>query len=389
MKPDCSPFPDYLHLSSQWTEEQKLCMKTARDFVTEEALPLMKDAYNSEEFPTTLISRMGELGLLGSNLSGYGLPGLDAISYGLIMRELERGDSGLRSFASVQGALAMFAIHQFGSEAQKKEWLPPMGKGEVIGCFGLTEADGGSNPGAMKTTAEKKDGHWLLNGSKMWITSGNLAEISVVWAKTEAGMRGFIVPLKSPGVKVTKMTGKMSLRASNTSELYFTDVKLSEDAILPGAQGLSGPLSCLTQARYGICWGVLGSAEACFDEVCSYVKDRILFSEPLAAKQLIQRKLALMISGITQGQLLAQRLGELKNKGDLHFTQVSMGKQNNCEMALQVTRNCRDILGGNGIMDEYVTMRHMCNLETVITYEGTNDVHLLIMGAEITGHQSF
>lgn len=371
------------------TDEQKLVQQTVREFIAKEAEPIIQKAYRSEEFPTSLIPRFGELGLLGAQLSGYGLPGMDNISYGLIMRELERCDSGLRSFASVQGALVMYPIHAFGSEEQKNQWLPKLASGEVVGCFGLTESEGGSDPGAMKTKAEKTRTGWLLNGSKMWITNGNISQIAVVWAQTEQGIRGFIVPTHTKGFSVRKMEGKLSLRASITSELYFDNVEIPENAILPKSNGLSSPLSCLTQARYGIAWGVLGAAESCFDEVCNYTKDRILFGKALNTKQLIQVKLARMLSRITQGQLLALRLGQLKNQGDLHFTQVSMGKQNNCEMALETARTARDILGGNGIMDEYKTMRHMCNLETVITYEGTNDIHLLILGSEITGHQAF
>lgn len=389
MKSQCSPYPDYLNLESSFSDEQRLIQQSVRDFIKNEVQDQIVEAYRKEEFPTQIIKKMGQLGLLGSNLSGYGLPGMDQISYGLIMRELERCDSGLRSFASVQGALVMYPIHTFGSEAQKEAWLPRLASGEAVGCFGLTESEGGSDPAAMKTKAEKKGDKWILNGSKMWITNGNLANVAVVWAKTDEGIRGFVVPTDTPGFKVLKMSGKLSLRASVTSELYFDNVTLPEDAILPKSEGLKSALSCLTQARYGISWGVLGAAESCFDEVCNYVSDRILFGKPLAAKQLIQRKIAIMISKISQGQLLALRLGHLKNEGKLHFGQVSMGKQNNCELALEVARTCRDILGGNGIMDEYQSMRHMSNLETVITYEGTNDVHLLIMGAQVTGHTAF
>lgn len=387
--PVCYPFPDYMDIRKSWSSEQKLVEETVRNFVKQEAMPLIQQSYRNEEFPHSLIKNLGELGLLGPNLSGYGLPGMDQTSYGIIMKELERCDSGLRSFASVQGALVMYPIHAFGSEEQKKKWLPQLASGESIGCFGLTESEGGSDPGAMKTKAEKKQDHWELNGSKMWITNGNIAEIAIVWAKTADGLRGFIVPTKTKGFKAIKMSGKLSLRASITSELYFDRVKLPLDSILPESKGLKSALSCLTQARYGISWGVLGAAEACFDEICHYVRDRILFGKPLAAKQLIQQKLARMLSRITQGQLLAYHLGQLKDQGELHFSHVSMAKQNNCEMALEVARTCRDVLGGNGIMDEYQTMRHMCNLETVITYEGTNDIHLLIVGSQITGMQAF
>ena len=385
----CTPYADFLDLNSLLSDEQALVQKTVREFITSEAQPLVQQCYREETFPTQLITRMGELGLLGSQLSGYGLPGLDNIAYGLIMSELERCDSGLRSFASVQGALVMYPIHQFGSEEQKETWLPKLASGEAVGCFGLTESEGGSDPGAMKTRAEKTPEGWVLNGSKMWITNGNIADIAIVWAQTNDGVRGFLVPTSASGFTVQKMQGKLSLRASVTSELYFDNVTLPESALLPKSEGLKSALSCLTQARYGIAWGVLGAAEACFDEICDYAANRILFGKPLSAKQLIQAKLARMLSRITQGQLLAMRLGQLKNDGELHFSQVSMGKQNNCEMALEVARTCRDILGGNGIMDEYKTMRHMCNLETVITYEGTNDVHLLILGNEITKIPAF
>jgi len=380
---------DFLSFSSLLTEDQRLISESAREFVEKEAMPGVVDAYRKETFPLDLIPKLGEMGFLGANLQGYGLAGLDPISYGLLMRELERCDSGLRSFASVQGALVMYPIHAFGSEAQKQKWLPPLGSGAAVGCFGLTEADGGSDPGAMKTYAEKTPTGWRLNGSKMWITNGNLAQIAIVWAKTSEGIRGFLVPTETPGVTVVKMQNKLSLRASVTSELYFDQIELPEDALLPKTEGLKSALACLTQARYGISWGVLGAAEACFGEVLAYVKERILFGKPLAAKQLVQQKLARMLSEISKGQLLAHRVGQLKQEGTLHFAQVCMAKQNNCEMALQVARTCRDMLGANGIMDEYNTMRHMCNLETVYTYEGTNDIHMLIVGAHLTGIPAF
>lgn len=387
--PVSSPYPDFYNIESMFTQDQKMVQESVREFIKNEALDKVSKHYREEEFPVSLIPQLGELGLLGANLQGYGLPGMDQVSYGLIMKELERCDSGLRSFASVQGALVMYPIHAFGSEEQKNEWLPKLGSGEKVGCFGLTESEGGSDPAAMKTKATHKGDHWELNGSKMWITNGNLADVAVIWAKTDQGVRGFVVPTDLPGFKAVKMTGKLSLRASVTSELYFDKVKLPLSAMLPKSEGLKSALSCLTQARYGIAWGVLGAAESCFDEVVSYVKERILFGKSLGTKQLVQRKLAIMLSRITQGQLLAMQLGQLKERGKMHFTQVSMAKQNNCEMALEVARTCRDILGGNGIMDEYQTMRHMCNLETVITYEGTNDIHLLILGSQITGSTAF
>jgi glutaryl-CoA dehydrogenase len=387
--PLSSPFPDFYDISSLLTEEQRLVRDTVRDFVQREVEPEIKRCYMEERFPTQIIPKLGALGLLGANLKGYGLSGMDAISYGIVMKELERCDSGLRSFASVQGALAMYSIYAFGSDAQKEEWLPKLGRGEAIGCFGLSESYGGSDPGAMFTKAEDKGDHWLLNGSKMWITNGNLAKVAIVWAQTHMGIRGFLVPTHLPGFTAKKMEGKLSLRASVTSELYFDNVKLPKDALLPKSDGLKSPLSCLTQARYGIAWGVLGAAEACFDEAVNYAKDSVTFNKPIAHTQLVQRKLSLMLSRITQAQLLALRLGQLKNDGKLHFSHVSMAKQNNVEVALEVARTCRDILGGNGIMIEYKAMRHMCNLETVSTYEGTNDIHLLIVGGEITGVQAF
>ena len=387
--PHTSPFPDFLQIQELLTEEQRLVQSTVRDFVAKEVEPKICTAYLEERFPTDIIPKLGALGLLGSNLKGYGLPGMDHISYGLVMQELERCDSGIRSFASVQGALVMFPIHAFGSEAQKQEWLPKLGSGQAVGCFGLTEANGGSDPGAMQTRAEDKGDYWELNGSKMWITNGNLADVAVVWAATKDGIRGFVVPTKTPGFTARKMEGKLSLRASVTSELYFDHLKLPKDAVLPLSHGLKSPLSCLTQARYGIAWGVLGAAEACIDEAVAYASDRVTFKRPIGHTQLVQRKLAIMLSRLTQGKLLALRLGQLKNAGQLHFAHVSMGKQNNVEMALETARTCRDILGGNGIMIEYKAMRHMCNLETVFTYEGTNDIHLLIVGAEIAGKQAF
>jgi glutaryl-CoA dehydrogenase len=387
--PNCGPYPDFLDLVNTLTDEQKLVQASVRDFVVKEIEPRIQKAWMNEEFPTDLISKLGKLGLLGSNLEGYGLPGMDAISYGIVMQELERCDSGVRSFASVQGSLVMYPIHAFGSEAQKQEWLPKLGTGEAVGCFGLTESYGGSDPGAMLTKAEDKGDHWLLNGSKMWITNGNLAQVAVVWAQTGNGIRGFVVPTNSKGFTAKKMEGKLSLRASVTSELYFDNIKLPKDAILPKSEGLKSALACLTQARYGIAWGAIGAAEACYDEAVNYASDRVTFGRPIGHTQLVQRKLAIMLSRITQAKLLIHRLGALKNEGKLHFAHVSMAKQNNVEMALEISRTCRDILGGNGIMIEYKSMRHMCNLETVYTYEGTNDIHLLIVGAQITGKQAF
>ena len=383
--PHCSPYPDFYAIDALLSDEQKLVALTLRSFLAKEAEPIIAECFEQEQFPIGLVAKLGALGILGSNLQGYGLPGMDNIAYGLIMKELERCDSGLRSFASVQGALVMYPIHAFGSEEQKQEWLPKLGQGLAIGCFGLTEADGGSDPGAMKTKAEDKGDHWLLTGAKMWITNGNLAQVAVVWAKTAEGIRGFVVPTNLPGITIKKMRGKMSLRASVTSELYFDQVKLPKTAQLPKAEGLKAALACLTQARYGIAWGAIGAAEACFDEAVAYTGDRILFDKPLASFQLVQKKLATMATEITQAQLLALRLGKLKDEGKMHFAQVSMAKQANVEMALRHARCCRDMLGANGIMLEYKSMRHMCNLESVFTYEGTNDIHSLIVGQQITG----
>jgi len=384
-----NPYPDFAEIESLFSPEQKQVQALVRNFVQKEVDPLIQEAYRKEEFPLSVISKMGSLGLLGSFLSGYGLSGMDTMSYGLIMKELERCDSGVRSSASVQGALVMFPIHEFGTEEQKKEWLPKLGKGTSVGCFGLSESEGGSDPGAMKTSVEDKGDHFLLSGSKMWITNGNFAEIAVVWAKTANGIRGFLVPLTLEGVKVIPMKNKLSLRASNTSELVFEKVKLPKTSLLPKTDGLKSALQCLNQARFGISWGVIGAAEACFVEALDFAKQRILFKKTLTSFQLAQRKFAIMASEITQAQLLVYRLSQIKDQKKLQPAQVSMAKQVSVEMALNVARTCRDILGANGIMDEYQTMRHMVNLETVYTYEGTHDVHLLIMGQELTGISAF
>lgn len=379
-----TPFPDLTGLEAELTPEQKQVQATVREFVEREVEPRIRQAYRDESFPVDLIPKIGALGLLGSFLDG-----MDALTYGLVMRELERCDSGLRSFASVQGGLVMYPIHAMGSDEQKKRWLGPMAKGEAIGCFGLTESEGGSDPGAMKTRAEDRGDHWILNGSKMWITNGNLAHVAVVWAQTADGIRGFLVPTDAKGFEARKMTGKLSLRASVTSSLFFDGVRLPKDAVLPGSKGIKSALQCLNQARYGIIWGVLGAAEACFDEATRFAKERIVFGKPIASFQLVQRKLAILAARITQAQLLAWRLAALKDSGKLTPAQVSLGKQVNVEMALETARVARDILGANGIMDEYRTMRHLCNLETVFTYEGTNDIHLLVVGKEITGIPAF
>ncbi len=384
-----SPFPDFAEIDSLFTPEQKQIQSAVRQFIQKEIEPLIITAYRTEDFPVSILPKMGAMGMMGSFLTGYGLPGLDIVSYGLVMKELERCDSGVRSAASVQGALVMFPLHEFGSEEQKSHWLPRLAKGESIGCFALSESEGGSDPSAMKTSVEDKGDHYLLTGSKMWITNGNISEIAVVWAKTVDGIRGFLVPLKLPGIKVVKMQNKLSLRASVTSELIFDQVRIPKSSLLPKTEGLKSALQCLNQARFGISWGVIGAAEACFVEALNFTKNRILFNKTLSSFQLVQRKLAIMATKITQSQLLIYRLSQIKEQKKLQPAQVSLAKQVCVEMALEVARTCRDILGANGIMDEYKTMRHLCNLETVSTYEGTNDIHLLILGQEITGTPAF
>ncbi len=384
-----SPFPDFAEIDSLFTPEQKQIQSAVRQFIQKEIAPLIITAYRTEDFPVSILPKMGAMGMMGSFLTGYGLPGMDIVSYGLVMKELERCDSGVRSAASVQGALVMFPLHEFGSEEQKSHWLPRLAKGESIGCFALSESEGGSDPSAMKTSVEDKGDHYLLTGSKMWITNGNISEIAVVWAKTVDGIRGFLVPLKLPGIKVVKMQNKLSLRASVTSELIFDQVRIPKSSLLPKTEGLKSALQCLNQARFGISWGVIGAAEACFVEALNFTKNRILFNKTLSSFQLVQRKLAIMATKITQSQLLIYRLSQIKEQKKLQPAQVSLAKQVCVEMALEVARTCRDILGANGIMDEYKTMRHLCNLETVSTYEGTNDIHLLILGQEITGTPAF
>lgn len=380
---------DFLKLESTLTSSQIAIQNSCRQIVNEEAMPHIRKAYREESFPTHLPQKLGEMGMLGPTIPVAGREPLGAIEYGLMMRELERCDSGLRSFASVQGALVMYPIYSFGSDEHKKTWIEPLSRGEKIGCFGLTESEGGSDPGAMKTRAEFRSGKWVLKGSKCWITNGSIADVALVWAQTEKGIRGFVVPTQSKKFSAVKMEGKLSLRASITSELYFDDVELPESAILPKSEGLKSALMCLNQARFSILWGVLGAAEACYDESLQFTKQRILFGRPLSSFQLAQRKLAQMATAITLGQLLALRLAKLKDSDQLHFSQISMGKQNNVEMALSVARTARDLMGANGIMDEYCVMRHMNNLESVYTYEGTNDIHLLIVGNQLTGTAAF
>lgn len=377
---------NYMNFDSLLTDDELMVRQTVRDFVTEEVIPVLQEANRTETFPMHLIPRFAEMGLLGTNLKGYGCPGLGDVAYGLATQELERGDSGIRSFCSVQGSLVMFPIHAYGTEEQKNKYLPKLAKAELIGCFGLTEPDAGSNPGAMRTKAEKISGGYKLNGNKMWITNGCIADIAIVWAKLDGEVRGFIVEKGTPGFSTSTMKGKFSLRVSVTSELHMKDCVIPEENLLPQAKGLKAALSCLTQARYGIAWGVLGAANACYHQALEYAKERTLFDgKPLAAYQLAQAKLVKMATEITKGQLLVLQLGRLKERKEMKPQHVSMAKGNNCRIALDVAREARDMLGANGIIDEYPVIRHMMNLETVNTYEGTEDVHRLVVGHEITG----
>jgi len=377
---------DLYCIEDELEDDEKIVRDTVRDFVEKEFLPRVVEHVRQDgSFPMELVPKMAELGLFGANLRGYGCAGMGGVAYGLIMQELERGDSGLRSFASVQGGLCMFPIYAYGSDTQKERWLPGMCKGELIGCFGLTEPDYGSNPGGMLTRAVRDGDGWVLNGTKRWITNGTVADLAVIWAKTDDDIQGFIVEKGTPGYETRDMKGKFSLRGSITSELFLSDVRISDDHRLDGAKGLKGPLGCLTQARYGIAWGAIGAAMACFDEALRYSKERIVFDRPLGSLQIPQQKLAYMATEITKAQLLALRLGRLKDSGKLHHSQVSMAKMNNVDIALNVARQARDMLGANGIVDDYCSMRHMVNLETVRTYEGTHDIHTLIIGKELTG----
>jgi len=386
---------DFYDVGALLSEEERAVQDTVRQWVDERLMPVINQRYLEGRFPLELVPQMAELGLFGANLpEAYGCAGLNNVAYGLIMQELERGDSGVRSFASVQGALVMYPIHAFGSEEQRTRWLPKMAAGEVIGCFGLTEPDYGSNPGGMITTAkETKDG-WVINGAKMWITNGSTANVAIIWAKTGAlddpgGIRGFIVPTDTPGFSAKDQKGKLSLRASDTSELVLQDVKVGKNALLPGSRGLKSPLSCLTQARYGIAWGALGAAMGCYDEALRYAKQRVMFGKPIAAFQLQQQRLAEMLTEITKAQLLVLQLGRLKDRGKATPQQVSLAKRNNVDMACDVAREARRLLGANGILAEYTAMRHLANLESVYTYEGTHDMHTLILGEAVTGISAF
>jgi len=380
---------DFLGLDELLDDEERLARDTVREFVSREFLPRVQEHVRRDgSFPMELVPRIAELGLFGANLTGWGCAGMSNVAYGLVMQELERGDSGLRSFASVQGALVMYPIHAYGSDAQKDRWLPALQSGEAIGCFGLTEPDFGSHIAAMRTRGERRGEGWVLNGTKRWITNGTLADVALVWARTDEGVRGFLVERGAPGFEARDIHGKFSLRASVTSELFLNDVEVPESARLPKAEGMKAPLSCLTQARYGIAWGALGAAMACYDEALGYAQERVVAGGPLAAKQLTQAKLVDMLTEITKGQLLAWRVGRLKDAGRLDHTMVSMAKRNNVDVALRIAREARDLLGANGIVDDYQAMRHMMNLETVRTYEGTHDVHTLILGEHITGHRA-
>jgi len=387
---------DLFNIDSALTEEERAVRDSVRQFVDDRVLPIIGQAYVDGHFPKQLIPEMGELGLFGSNLpEEYGCAGLGSVAYGLIMQELERGDSGLRSFASVQGALVMYPIFAFGSEEQKRHYLPRMATGEIIGCFGLTEPDYGSNPSGMITTArEQGDGSYVINGAKMWITNGSTAQVAIIWAKTgddksDKSIRGFIVPTDTPGFRAKNQKGKLSLRASDTSELVLEDVRVPADALLPKSGGLKSPLMCLTQARYGISWGAIGAAIACYEEALSYAKNRVMFDKPIGGFQLQQARLADMVTEIVKGQLLSLHLGRMKDAGIFTPQQVSLAKRNNVSIATDIAREARRLLGGNGILAEYGAMRHMANLESVYTYEGTHDIHTLIIGQAITGISAF
>jgi len=377
---------DYLCIDSLFNEEELLVRQTARQFVDDRVLPVIRDCYRDARFPGDLVPEMGRLGFFGANLEGYGCAGMSNVEYGLIMQELERGDSGLRSFVSVQGALVMYPIHTYGSDEQKEKWLPRLQCGAAVGCFGLTEPDFGSNPAGMRTTAQKRGSEWVLNGEKTWITSGSVADVGVVWARTSEGIRGFLVEKGTPGYSASDIHGKLSMRASVTSSLHLADCVVPDSSRLPGAHGLKPALSCLSQARFGIGWGVLGAAMDCYETARCYVITRKQFDDrPLASHQLVQEKLAWMITEISKGQLLAFHVAKLKDSGRVDAAHISMLKRNNVAIALECARLSRDLMGANGIVDEYPVMRHLCNLETVKTYEGTDHIHALVIGERVTG----
>jgi len=381
---------DYYGCEGLLSEEERMVRDAVRDWVEAEFLPIVAQHHRDGTFPMELVPRLGELGVFGATLKGYGCAGLNHVAYGLIMQELERGDSGLRSFASVQSGLVMYPIHRYGSEAQKDRWLPALQAGSAIGCFGLSEPDHGSDPGSMKTRAHRRGDAYVLNGTKLWITNGSVADVAVVWAKDGAGaIGGYLVERGTPGFSTLDIHGKFSMRASITSELSFQDCRIPLDAKLPEASALKAPLSCLSQARYGIAWGAIGAAMACYDWALQYAQARIQFGKPIASFQLVQRKLVWMLTEITKAQLLCLQLGRLKDAGTVRPQQVSMAKMNNVWMALETARLARDILGAAGIVDEHPIIRHLMNLETVITYEGTHDIHTLIIGRDITGLDAF
>jgi glutaryl-CoA dehydrogenase len=380
---------DFLEIDRLLSGDERLLRDTVRRFVVERVLPDVGEWFEQGYFPREMAKEMGSLGLLGMHLDGYGCAGMSAVDYGLACLELEAGDSGTRSFVSVQGSLAMFPIWAYGSEEQKQEWLPGMAAGDLIGCFGLTEADSGSDPASMRTTARRDGSDWILSGSKMWITNGGVADVAVVWAMTDEGVLGFVVPTTTPGFSTQDIHQKMSLRASITSELILDDVRLPASAVLPGVAGMKGPLSCLSEARYGILWGSVGDARACYEAALEYSKERRQFGVPLARFQLTQRKLVDMMVAINKGLLLALHLGRMKDAGTLQAAHISMGKLDNVRMALDIAREARNVLGANGITLEYPVIRHMNNLESVYTYEGTNEIHTLILGQAITGESAF
>jgi glutaryl-CoA dehydrogenase len=380
---------DFLALEDQFSEDERLVRDTVRSFVDERILPVIADHYEKGTFPRDLIEPLARLGVFGATIQGYDCAGIGNVAYGLMMQELERGDSGFRSFSSVQSSLVMYPIHEFGDDRQKEKWLPRLARAQSIGCFGLTEPDFGSNPGALATRAVRDGNEYVLNGAKMWITNGSLADVAVVWAKLDGEINGFIVEKERAGFEAREMKHKLSLRASDTSELVFSDCRVPKDNLLPGGVGLRKPLMCLSQARYGIAWGALGAAMACFHEAVEYSKERIQFDKPIASFQLTQGKLADMATEIALGQLMVLHLGRLKDRGRADFTHISMAKRNNVRKALEAARSARSILGANGISGEYQSMRHMCNLESVETYEGTYEIHTLIIGHKITGIEAY
>lgn len=382
---------DFYHTKDLFTSEQLEVQASVRNMVETQVIPRLQKCHREESFPLELIAEFAQLGLLGANLKGYGCAGIDNIAYGLAMQELERGDSGIRSFVSVQSALVMYPIYAYGSEEQKQKYLPRMAQGKTIGCFGLTEPDFGSDPGGMLTTAKTlTNGNFLLNGNKMWITNGTIADVAVIWARLDGQrVRGFLVDKGTKGFSSSLMKGKFSLRCSLTAELHLQDCEVPASALLPNGMGLQAPLGCLAQARYGIAWGVIGAAQECYHQALSYTQERKVFKKPLASYQLVQAKLTKMVQEITKAQLLIHRLGQLKETGKITNAQISLAKMNNCKMALECAREARDMMGANGIIDEYPVIRHMMNLETVNTYEGTEDIHRLIVGREVTGLEAF